>query len=113
MKDELFNELLESVRQGGAILRGDAPASRTFEFPERNGVPDVPAIRQAAGLSQPKFARMLGISIGTLRNWEQGRRVPEGPASVLLEVAHRHPGVLVDVVRARTARRASRTRKDG
>ena len=104
MKDELFDELLESVREGGAILRGETDASRTFTFPERDGVPDVAAIRDRFGVSQPQFAELMGISVGTLRNWEQGRRDPEGPASVLLEVAYRHPDVVWSVVRERRAR---------
>lgn len=104
MKDELFDELLESVREGGAILRGEVAASRTFEFPEKDGVPDVAAIRERFGVSQPQFAELMGISVGTLRNWEQGRRDPEGPASVLLEVAYRRPDVVWSVVRERRAR---------
>jgi putative transcriptional regulator len=104
MKDDLFDQLIESVRQGGAILRGEAEAGRTFVFPEKNGVPDVPAIRERFGLSQAKFAELMGISVGTLRNWEQGRRDPEGPAVVLLEVAYHHPDVVWGVVRARRAR---------
>ncbi|HSU15041.1 MAG TPA: helix-turn-helix domain-containing protein [Longimicrobium sp.] len=104
MKEEMFDELLDSVRQGGAILRGDAQPSRAFEFPEKDGIPDVAAIRERFGVSQARFAEMMGISLGTLRNWEQGRRVPEGPANVLLEVAYKAPDVVRRVVRERRAR---------
>lgn len=93
MKEELFEELLESIKQGGAILRGDMEPSRSFEFDP----PDVQAIRKQYGLSQEKFAILLGISVSTLRNWEQGRRRPEGPARVLLRVAARHPEAILDV----------------
>src|SRR3954451_19113444 len=112
MNDEIFNELLESVRQGGAILRGEAEPSRSFEFPEKDGVPDVAAIRAQFGVSQPRFAEMMGISLGTLRNWEQGRRVPEGPANVLLEVACKAPDVVRHVVRERRARYGSPARSE-
>jgi putative transcriptional regulator len=95
MKDELFDELMESVRQGGAILRGEAEPSRTFDTSE---VPDVAAVRGRLGLSQSKMAAMMGISVGTLRNWEQGRRRPEGPARALLRVAAKHPGAVLDSV---------------
>ena len=95
MKDELFAELLESVRQGGAILRGEAEPARRFEM----DVPDVKEIRAKYHLSQGEFAALLGISVGTLRNWEQGRRKPEGPARVLLQVAEKHPDAVWDAVR--------------
>ena len=94
MKEELFEELLESVKQGGAILRGEMKPGRSFEFDS----PGVQAIRKQYGLSQEKFATLLGISVSTLRNWEQGRRRPEGPARVLLRVAARHPEAILDVV---------------
>ena len=94
MKKELFNELLESVRQGGAILRGEKKPARVYEFSE----PDVRSIREHYGLSQGKFASLMGISVATLRNWEQGRRKPEGAARVLLRVAARHPDAVLDVV---------------
>jgi len=94
MKEELFEELLESVKQGGAILRGEMKPGRVFEFDQ----PDVQAIRKQYGLSQERFAKLLGISVSTLRNWEQGRRTPEGPARVLLRVAARHPEAILDVV---------------
>ena len=55
---------------------------------------DVRALRRFIGLSQTRFALALGISVHTLRNWEQGRRRPEGPALALLRVAARHPRVL-------------------
>jgi len=55
---------------------------------------DVALLRRFIGLSQEMFARALGISVHTLRNWEQGRRVPEGPALALLRIAARHPRVL-------------------
>jgi putative transcriptional regulator len=55
---------------------------------------DIAALRRFIGLSQEMFAVALGISVHTLRNWEQGRRVPEGPAVALLRIAARHPRVL-------------------
>jgi DNA-binding transcriptional regulator YiaG len=55
---------------------------------------DIAALRRFTGLSQEAFARALGISVHTLRNWEQGRRMPEGPALALLRIAARHPRVL-------------------
>jgi putative transcriptional regulator len=55
---------------------------------------DVVALRRFVGLSQEKFAVALGISVHTLRNWEQGRRRPEGPALALLRIAARHPAIV-------------------
>lgn len=99
MKKELFDELLESVRQGGEILRGERPPSRSFYFEET----DVRSLREKHGLSQSRFATMMGISVGTLRNWEQGRRKPEGSARVLLKVVERHPEAVFDVVASGSA----------
>ncbi len=94
MKEESFKELLESVKQGGAIVRGEMNPSRVFEFDKIN----VQSIRKKYGLSQDKFAKLLGISISTLRNWEQGRRKPDGPARILLLVAAKHPEAILDAV---------------
>jgi len=96
MKEELFAELIESVREGGAILRGEKEPSRTFVIEG----PDVKSIREQYQLSQSQFASLLGISVKTLQNWEQGRRSPQGPARVLLQVAAKHPDAVWDVVRA-------------
>lgn len=96
MKDELFEELLESIDQADAIARGKAAPSRAFELPS----PDVQALREGYGLTQDRFAALLGISVRTLQNWEQGRRVPEGPARVLLQVAAVHPDAVMDAVRS-------------
>lgn len=95
MKDEMFKELLESVRQAGAIRRGEMEPSRVFVVES----PDVKAIRAKLGVSQDEFASLLGISVRTLENWEQRRRIPKGPARVLLEVAAAHPDAVWDVVR--------------
>jgi len=94
MDDQMFVELLDSVREGGEILRGERDASRVFQAEE----PDVAAIRSAYGLSQSQFAELLGISVRTLQNWEQGRRTPRGAARVLLQVAARHPEAILSVV---------------
>jgi len=94
MNNELFAELLESVRQGGAILRGEKAPSRKFEIE----APDVKGIRERFELSQSEFAALLGVSIKTLQNWEQGRRTPHGAARVLLQVAARHPQAVWEVV---------------
>lgn len=95
MNNELFDELLESVREGGAILRGEAAPARSFE----RDAPDVRQIRADYQLSQRDFSAMLGISVRTLQNWEQGRRKPEGAARVLLQVAEKHPEAVWDVVK--------------
>jgi DNA-binding transcriptional regulator YiaG len=55
---------------------------------------DIAALRRFVGLTQEQFARAMGISVHTLRNWEQGRRRPEGPAVALLRIAARHPRIL-------------------
>ena len=94
MNDELFNELIESVREGGAILRGDKEPARKFTVE----APDVKRIREQYQLSQSEFAALLGISVKTLQNWEQGRRSPHGSARILLQVAARHPEAVWDVV---------------
>ncbi|MFI5176129.1 MAG: helix-turn-helix domain-containing protein [Terriglobia bacterium] len=105
MKDELFKELAASVREGGAILRGRARPSRQFVVE----APDIKRIRSRYKLSQPEFATLLGISVATLRNWEQGRRIPEGPARILLEVASKYPDTLWDVVRRTRGRKSKRS----
>ena len=101
MKKELFEELLESVKQGGAIMKGRMKPLRTFEFAES----EVRKIREQYGLSQDKFATLMGVSVGTLRNWEQGRRKPEGPARILLRVAAAHPDALLDIISNKRARK--------
>lgn len=55
---------------------------------------DVAALRRFVGLTQARFAEAIGISVHTLRNWEQGRRQPEGPAIALLRIAARHPRII-------------------
>jgi putative transcriptional regulator len=94
MKDDMFNELIASMKEGGAILRGKKKPSRTFIFEPM----DVKRIRKGYKLSQSQFAALLGISLSTLQNWEQGRRSPEGPARVLLQVAAKYPKALLDVM---------------
>ena len=95
MKEELFQELVASVREGGAILRGKATPSRQFTIAQT----DIKGIRENYRLSQGQFAALLGISVATLQNWEQGRRVPKGAARVLLQVAAKHPDAVWDVVK--------------
>ena len=60
-------------------------------------IPPVAEIRQNVGLSQSRFATLLGVSVRTLQDWEQGRRLPSGAARTLLQIAHRNPEALLDV----------------
>jgi putative transcriptional regulator len=108
MKQELFDALVESVREGGDIRRGKVKPSRAFVIEG----PDIKRIRRDYQLSQAQFAVLIGISVGTLRNWEQGRRTPEGAARVLLQVAAKHPEAVWDALRpAAGGRRAAKKRK--
>ena len=96
MKRETFDELLASIEEGGAILRGKKVPGRSFRIDN----PDVLKIRRHLRLTQQQFAELLGISPATLRNWEQGRRKPEGAARVLLCVAAKYPRAVLDTVGA-------------
>lgn len=82
MNKAQFDELLESVREMDGIVAGKRAAARTFEFSE----PAVKEIRERTGLSQARFAMLIGVSKRTLENWEQGRRHPAGPARALLRI---------------------------
>jgi putative transcriptional regulator len=96
MRQKGFDNLVSSIKQAGAIHRGERRASRSFIFkPE-----DVRAIRQSLGRSQAEFALLIGVSVATLRNWEQGRRVPEGPARALLRVAAANPRAVIRALSA-------------
>tara|TARA_B100000700_G_C15063644_1_gene867839 strand:+ start:11569 stop:11862 length:294 start_codon:yes stop_codon:yes gene_type:complete len=87
MKDALFNELMESVEQMDEIKKGErAPARERFVASTR-----LKRIRQQVNLSQPKFAKLIGVEVSTLRNWEQGRREPTGPARVLIQAIEKDP----------------------
>jgi putative transcriptional regulator len=99
MKDELFSELAASIHEGGAIIGGDQPASRFLTI----SPPDIKKIRIGFGLTQEQFAALLGISVRTLRNWEQNRRVPGVPGRVLLQVAMKHPEAVLDVAGTKPA----------
>lgn len=87
MDKELFAELVESVTQMDEIARGERQPSREFHVDAVR----VREIRRATGLSQTEFARKIDVAVGTLRNWEQGRRDPEGPARALLRAIHNDP----------------------
>lgn len=85
-KRDIGEEILEGLRE---IKRGDH--GRVIN------VPEVSRIRERTGLSQSRFAELLGVSVRTLQDWEQGRRAPSGAARTLLLVADRNPRALLDV----------------
>ena len=87
---EVGESILRGARDALAYARGDKSRGRAtvVHVPEQV---DVKAVRKRLGLSQTAFAARFGVSIGTLRDWEQKRRRPEGPARVLLTVIDREP----------------------
>ena len=87
MNDKDFDKLLTSVKQAKEIMAGKRKPSRVFKFE----APDIKRIRKRLKQSQSEFALMIGVSIDTLQNWEQGRRKPVGPARALLKVASENP----------------------
>lgn len=94
MEKKMFDALVESIEEMGAYLRGEAQPARVTVV----GEPDPRAIRAKLGMTQEEFAAALGISVKTLRNWEQGRRDPSGPAMRLLRIAERNPEILREPV---------------
>ena len=96
MNDEDFANLVDSIKQAGEIKRGQRDPGRVFEFTPM----DIKEIRQKLNKSQSEFAMMIGVSVGTLQNWEQGRRKPVGPARALLKVAAENPEAVREALEA-------------
>ena len=87
-----FDKIAAGLDDASAYLNGDRVGFAVHEVVVPD--PDVVAIRNKTGLSQPLFARSIGIALGTLKNWEQGRRRPEGPARVLLALIDKRPAIV-------------------
>ncbi len=85
-KRNIGAEILEGIRE---IKRG--------EHGRVINVPSVSSVREKTGLSQKKFAQLLGVSVRTLQEWEQGRRAPSGAARTLLRIAAKNPRAVLDV----------------
>jgi putative transcriptional regulator len=90
MKEKDFNDLVTGIKQAGKIIKKQMKPGRVFEMTPL----DVKKIRKNLHKTQQEFALMIGISVATLRNWEQGRRRPEGPAMVLLKIAQTNPEII-------------------
>jgi putative transcriptional regulator len=89
------DRIVQGLREAAAHARGESVPSLKLHVPRKV---DVHAIRRRTGLSQELFSRRIGVSPGTLRNWEQGRRTPDGPARVLLAMLARNPRIVEDTL---------------
>lgn len=96
MDKKLFAKLTESMEQMGEITRGERQPSREFTVDAVR----VKEVRAATGLSQEKFAKVIDVQVGTLRNWEQGRRSPTGPAKALLRAIKNDPEHVLEALSA-------------
>jgi putative transcriptional regulator len=94
MKKQMFEELLDSVREAGAILRSRGKSARRPAIPSSA----IRVIRERTNLSQSEFARLIGVSVKTLQNWEQDRRRPTGPAAALLSIIEHDPAMAVKAI---------------
>ena len=97
MDKEHFDQLVKAVRQmnrhmAGKVVRG----AKTTKLTE----PDVRAIREAARISQSQFAKLIGVNLRTLQNWEQRRTRPSGPARVLLKIVASDPKSAIEALNA-------------
>ena len=87
MDKELFDDLVQSLKEAGNIAKGVSEPSRRFDIMPT----DVRATRESIGLSQGEFASLMRVSVKTLQNWEQHRRNPTGPAAALLKIVATSP----------------------
>lgn len=87
MDKTLFESLKQSLKEAAAIRRGELAPGRVTEV----GAPDAKSVRAKVGLSQNEFAQLIGVKVATLRNWEQHRRQPTGPAAALLTIVEKEP----------------------
>jgi putative transcriptional regulator len=109
MKSEIvpFDQLLANVRQASARAGSARRAARPIEI---NAL-TVKRLRGWTRLSQPEFARLLGVELSTLRNWEQGRREPAGPARALLRAICNDPEHVLGALRSAGSRRGPALRR--
>jgi putative transcriptional regulator len=94
MDKDMFNDIVDSLKETIEIAKGTKKASRTFKYKEV----DVKKIRDNAHLSQTKFANAIGVSVKTVQNWEQGRRRPTGTARALLKVFEEKPKIVIEAL---------------
>lgn len=87
--------IMQGLGEALAHAKGEAAPDLVLHIP---ALVDVSAIRRRTGLSQAAFSRRIGVSPATLRNWEQGRRTPEGPARVLLAMLERNPRIVEETL---------------
>ena len=99
MDKELFDDLVQSLKEAGAVARGEARASRRTTLPQVSAK----SVRERVGLSQGDFARLIDVSVKTLQNWEQNRRQPTGPAAALLKIVGTAPDVALKALHAQIA----------
>jgi len=95
-----MSDAYQSVRRGleEALAYAEGQRDDAVTHEVRVPDPDVAAIRARSGLSQTAFARSIGVAVGTLRGWEQGRRRPEGPARVLLALIEKRPSLVQEAL---------------
>ena len=94
MKKAQFEKLIASIEEAGEIKAGIVKPNRVYEVTP----PDIKGVRDKLKVSQAEFAMMIGVSVRTLQNWEQGRREPEGPAKALLRIASKNPQAVLDAL---------------
>jgi putative transcriptional regulator len=91
MKKSDFEGLMQGMKEASSFIRTGELKGGKLHIPAEI---DAAAIRAKTGLSQLNFSKQIGVSVATLRNWEQGRRVPDGPAQVLLRMLNQDPGIV-------------------
>lgn len=96
---KLGQRMIAAAEEALAFAEGEDTGAILHEFP------DVRAVRGRLGLTQPAFAERFGLSVGSVRDWEQGRVVPDGAARVLLRVIERNPDAVARAVRPEKAPR--------
>jgi putative transcriptional regulator len=101
MSKKAYNAIREGLEDAIAFAEGDKSRGKARRVKIEDV--DVAALRRSLKLTQKQFAKIFGVSLATLRNWEQGRRRPEGPAMVLLNVIKREPEAVLRALGMRAA----------
>ncbi|MFT4274687.1 MAG: NadS family protein [Pantoea sp.] len=90
MEKELFEGLVESIKQMNAIEKGEMEPARVH----RHHLPNVKSLREASGMKQDEFADVVGVSISLVQSWEQERRIPSGSSLKILLMLERNPALI-------------------